>query len=76
VALAVRAWGTSSALSWVVAAPSFQGLGGLRLAVHAPTVQEHVAGTLALIVSGVLVAVVARSVARIRAEPDENRRTR
>jgi hypothetical protein len=60
VALAVRAWGTSSALSWVVAALAFQGLNGLRLAVYAPTTQERVAGALALIVSAALVALLAR----------------
>ncbi|MEO8333971.1 MAG: CPBP family glutamic-type intramembrane protease, partial [bacterium] len=46
VAFAVLAWGTSSALSWVVAALAFQGLTGLRLAVYAPTNQERVAGAL------------------------------
>jgi membrane protease YdiL (CAAX protease family) len=54
VALAVRAWGTSSAMSWLVAALGFQALSGLRLAVYAPTVQERVAGALAMIVSAAL----------------------
>jgi membrane protease YdiL (CAAX protease family) len=66
VALAVRAWGTSSALSWVVAALGFQGLSGLRLAVYAPTVSERIAGGLALLIAGILIAVVARYVARIQ----------
>jgi hypothetical protein len=66
VALAVRAWGTSSALSWVVAPLGFQGLSGLRLAVYAPTVSERIAGGLALLIAGILIAVVARYVARIQ----------
>jgi hypothetical protein len=67
VALAVRVWGTSSALSWIVAALGVQGLSGLRLAVYAPTGQERIAGALALIVSAALIALVARSAARIDA---------
>ncbi|MDB4889488.1 MAG: Abortive infection protein, partial [Gemmatimonadetes bacterium] len=66
VALGVRAWGTSSALSWIVAALGFQALNGLRLAVYAPTGQERVAGALTLIVSAVLVALIRGSTQRIR----------
>ncbi len=58
VALAVRAWGTSSAWSWVVAALCVLGMGGLRLAVYAPTGHERVAGALSLIVSAGLVALM------------------
>jgi membrane protease YdiL (CAAX protease family) len=61
VALGVRAWGTSSALSWIVAALGFQALNGLRLAVYAPTGQERIAGALAFFMSAGLVAIVARS---------------
>ena len=66
VALAVRSWGTSSALSWIVAALAFQGLSGLRLAAYAPTVPERVAGALALVVVGILIGIIARSVARLK----------
>ncbi len=61
VALAMRAGGTSSALSWIVAALAFQGLNGLRLAVYAPTGAERIAGALALVLAAVLIALVARS---------------
>jgi hypothetical protein len=60
IVLAVRAWGTLSAWSWIVAALVFQALGGLRLAVYAPTMQERIAGVLTVIVAGGLVALVAR----------------
>jgi hypothetical protein len=60
IVLAVRAWGTLSAWSWIVAALVFQALGGLRLAAYAPTMQERIAGVLTVIVAGGLVALVAR----------------
>jgi hypothetical protein len=60
IVLAVRAWGTLSAWSWIGAALVFQALGGLRLAAYAPTMQERIAGVLTVIVAGGLVALVAR----------------
>lgn len=67
IALAVRAWGTSSVTSWIVAALGFQGLSGLRLAVYGPTGQERIAGALAVVVSASLVALSARSAGRTQA---------
>ena len=60
MAIAMRAWASSAALSWIVAALAFQGLGGLRRAVYSPTWQEHAAGLLVLVFAGLLIAVVAR----------------
>ncbi len=60
VAVALYAWGTISASSWIVAALVQQGLGGVRNAVHAPTWQEQVANALILIFAVLLVALLAR----------------
>jgi len=59
-AVALRAWGTGSGWSWVVAALVFDALDGLRSAVYAPTGQEHLAGALTLCVAGALVALIVR----------------
>jgi len=58
---ALYTWGTLSAWSWLVAALVFEALGGLRLAVYAPTAQEHVAGLFTLVVACALVALIVRN---------------
>ena len=55
-AAALRAWGASCAGSWIVAALVFDGFGGWRSAVYAPTGQEHVAGALTFLGAAALVA--------------------
>ena len=60
MAIAVRAWASLAAWSWIVAALVLQGLGGLGRAVYSPTWQEHAAGVLVLALAGVLIAVIAR----------------
>jgi hypothetical protein len=59
IVFAVRAWGTLSAWSWIVAALVFHVLSGLRLAAYPPTAQERIAGVLMVVVAGGLVALVA-----------------
>jgi hypothetical protein len=63
-AVALRAWGTFSAWSWIVAALVFEAFGGLRSAVYAPTGQEHVAGALTLLVACGLMALIVRHARR------------
>lgn len=59
-AFGVSLWGTVSAWSWVVAALSLQGLGGLHQAIHGPTWQERAAHGLVAGFAYVLVALIAR----------------
>jgi hypothetical protein len=60
VAAAVYFWGSVGVWSWIVAALAQRGLTNFRLAVHAPTGQEQVAGALALLVICALIALIAR----------------
>jgi membrane protease YdiL (CAAX protease family) len=60
VVAAIRAWGTLSAWSWVVAALAHQALGGLHAIVHAPTLQERAAGATTLLLASGLIALIAR----------------
>ena len=66
LALTLRAWGTRSAWSWIVAVLVQQGFGGLRQVVHAPVWQERVANGLLLILACVLIALIAQ---RTRSAP-------
>jgi hypothetical protein len=58
--LAVAAWGTRSAWSWIVAVLSYFGLAGLRNAVYGFVWQERVAGALGLLVVSGLIALIVR----------------
>jgi hypothetical protein len=60
VLAAFRAWGVLSAWSWVVAALTYQALGGVHAIVHAPTSQERGAGVVTLLVASALIALIAR----------------
>ena len=60
MAIAMRAWASSAAMSWIVAALVLQGLGGLRRAVYSPTWPEHVAGALVLILAVMLIGAISR----------------
>ncbi len=60
IVLALRAWGALSAWSWIVAALTFQALGGLRLAAYAPTTPERIAGMLTMLLTSVFIALAAR----------------
>jgi membrane protease YdiL (CAAX protease family) len=62
--IALAAWGTRSAWSWIVAVLSFFGLAGLRNAAYGFVWQERVAGALTLLVASVLIALIARRAAR------------
>jgi hypothetical protein len=66
VSIAIVAWGTLSAWSWIVAVLSFFGLAGLRNAAYGFVWQERVAGALTLLVASVLIALIARGAARTR----------
>ena len=66
VSIALVAWGTLSAWSWIVAALAYQGLGGLRNAAYAEVWQERGAGALKVLVASALVALIARRAARTR----------
>lgn len=66
VSIALVAWGTLSAWSWIVAALVYQGLGGLRNAAYGPVWQERGAGALTVLVASALVALIARRAARTR----------
>jgi hypothetical protein len=58
--LAVAAWGTRSAWSWIVAVLSYFGLAGLRNAVYGYVWEERVAGALGLLVASGLIALIVR----------------
>jgi membrane protease YdiL (CAAX protease family) len=67
VAIAIVAWGSLSAWSWIVAALTYQGLAGLRNAAYGPVWQERGAGALTLLIASALVALIAWRAARPRA---------
>jgi membrane protease YdiL (CAAX protease family) len=66
ISMAIYAWGTVSAWSWIVAALVLQALGGLRGAVYAPVWPERGAGALTLLVASVLILLITRRVGRGR----------
>ncbi len=55
---AIMAWGPRSAWSWIVAALSYQAMGGLRDAVYGPEWQARGAGGLTVLVATGLIALV------------------
>lgn len=60
VAIAVVAWGSVSAWSWIVAALGYQALNGLRGAAYGAVWQDRAAGALTALAAGILIALVAR----------------
>jgi len=64
MSIAIVAWGSLSAWSWIVAALTFQALTGLRNAAYGPVWQARGAGLLALVVASALIAVIARRAGR------------
>jgi membrane protease YdiL (CAAX protease family) len=64
--VALAAWGTRSAWSWIVAVLSLFGLAGLRNAVYGFVWQERVAGALTLLVVSGLIALIARETTQPR----------
>jgi hypothetical protein len=61
---AIMAWGPRSAWSWIVAALSYQAMGGLRDAVYGPEWQARGAGALTVLVATGLIALVLRRALR------------
>jgi hypothetical protein len=53
-------WGALCAWSWIVAALSYQALGGLRNAVYGPEWQARGAGVLTVLVATALIALIVR----------------
>jgi hypothetical protein len=64
MSIAIVAWGSLSAWSWVVGALAFQALSGLRSVAYGPVWQARGAGFLAVLVASALIAVVARRTGR------------
>lgn len=75
VSAAILFWGTLSAWSWIVAALTFQALGGLRKAVYGPIWEERGAGAMAMLVACALITLVVGMAARVPKDapiPDES----
>jgi hypothetical protein len=64
MSIAIVAWGSLSAWSWIVGALAFQALSGLRSVAYGPVWQARGAGLLALIVASALITVIARRTGR------------
>jgi hypothetical protein len=64
MSIAIVAWGSLSAWSWIVGALAFQALNGLRSVAYAPVWQARGAGILAVIVASALITVIARRTGR------------
>jgi hypothetical protein len=60
MSVAIVAWGSLSAWSWIVGALAFQALGGLRNAAYGPEWQARGSGLLTVLVASALIAIVAR----------------
>jgi hypothetical protein len=60
IIVAIRAWGPRSAWSWIIAALSYDGLGGLRDAVYGSEWQARGSGALTLLVAAALIALIWR----------------
>ena len=65
MSIAIVAWGSLSAWSWIVAALAFQALSGLRNAAYGPVWQARGAGLLAALVASALIVVIARRSGRL-----------
>jgi hypothetical protein len=66
--VALAAWGTLSAWSWIVAVLSYFGMAGLRNAVYGFVWQEQVAGGLTLLVVSGLIALIVRETTQVGRE--------
>jgi hypothetical protein len=64
MSIAIVAWGSLSAWSWIVGALAFQALSGLRNAAYGPVWQARGAGLLAALVASALIVVIARRAGR------------
>jgi hypothetical protein len=64
MSIAIVAWGSLSAWSWIIASLAFQALSGLRNAAYGPVWQARGAGLLALLAASALIAVIARRAGR------------
>jgi hypothetical protein len=64
MSIAIVAWGSLSAWSWIVGALAFQALNGLRSVAYGPVWQARGAGLLAVIVASALITVIARRTGR------------
>jgi hypothetical protein len=69
VSIAVVAWGSLAAWSWLVAAFAFFGLGGLRNATYGAVWQERGDGALTLLAASALIVLIVRRAARTRPSP-------
>jgi hypothetical protein len=58
--VAIKVWGARSAWSWIVAALSYQALGGLRDTVYGPESHARGAGALTVLVATALIALIVR----------------
>jgi hypothetical protein len=59
MSIAIVAWGSLSAWSWIVGALAFQALNGLRSVAYGPVWQARGAGLLTLLVASALIALIA-----------------
>jgi membrane protease YdiL (CAAX protease family) len=64
MSIAIVAWGSLSAWSWIVGALAFQALSGLRSVAYGPVWQARGAGLLAVLVASALIPVIARTTGR------------
>ena len=62
--VAIIAWGPMAAWSWIVAALSYEALGGLRDAVYGPEWQARGTGVLTVLATAGLIALIQRSAVR------------
>jgi hypothetical protein len=70
MSIAIVAWGSLSAWSWIVGALAFQALSGLRNAAYGPVWQARGSALLAALVASALIVVIARRSSRTpRADP-------
>jgi hypothetical protein len=64
MSIAIVAWGSLSAWSWIVGALAFQALSGLRSVAYGPVWQARGAGLLAVLVASALIALIAHRTGR------------
>jgi hypothetical protein len=70
MSIAIVAWGSLSAWSWIVGALAFQALSGLRNAAYGPVWQARGSALLAALVASALIVLIARRSSRAaRADP-------
>ncbi len=61
---AIKVWGARSAWAWIVAALSYEALGGLRGAVYGSEWQARAGGALTVLVAAALIALIVRRAVR------------